>query len=212
MTSWRSTGTCLPRRSSYPSPAARKTCSRLKRGPSAPPWQHPSSAPAPPQDSPDGSGRRRTPRAGGGRAAVGAQPLPWAAGRPATASGRWAPNHRLGRRVGGVLEPAACTVAACTVAAFGLQDFVLPPRLNKAFRHGLAKAAQALTPTLTLTLTLTPTLTPTPPPTPTLGDQRVGLHGRHGLGCDAARRAGHRRVQRVLRVHRRGHVGRGARP
>ena len=23
------------------------------------------------------------------------------------------------------------------------QDFVLPPRLNKAFRHGLAKAAQA---------------------------------------------------------------------
>ena len=24
-----------------------------------------------------------------------------------------------------------------------LQDFVLPPRLNKAFRHGLAKAAQA---------------------------------------------------------------------
>jgi len=25
----------------------------------------------------------------------------------------------------------------------GAQDFVLPPRLNKAFRHGLAKAAQA---------------------------------------------------------------------
>ena len=25
----------------------------------------------------------------------------------------------------------------------GAQDFVLPPRLDKAFRHGLAKAAQA---------------------------------------------------------------------